>query len=413
MTIVKGNRRQWEVGEQLDSGGFGEVYYARSDDQDAVIKLVPKDPGAEREFLVEDLSGVRNVIPLLDRGETEDRWAFVMPRADKSLRKHLLDRADRRLDLTSALSTMVDIAEALVDLAGKEVVHRDLKPENVLLFNGRWCLNDFGIARYAQATTAADTWKYAMSPPYAAPEQWRFDRASSATDVYALGVIGYEMLSGVRPFPGPDFREQHLVGQPPTLTSVPGPLAALLDQCLSKAPGSRPTPADLLGRLQRQASAAPVTGGLAALQAANRAEVARLTEEARLASEAQNEAERRSALLQDAQRQLHSMAITLLEAIRSAAPAAAESSLVAQHMSGERTKGWRLRLANAKLDFAPPTSIEAGPPLPFEVIAGARSQSLSHEIAMGTRVVRTPSGSAMLRCVDSTGGTRRRSWASP
>jgi hypothetical protein len=107
------------------------------------------------------------------------------------------------------------------------------------------------------------------------------------------------------------------------------------------------------------------------------------------------------------------MAITLLEAIRSAAPAAAESSLVAQHMSGERTKGWRLRLANAKLDFAPPTSIEAGPPLPFEVIAGARSQSLSHEIAMGTRVVRTPSGSAMLRCVDSTGGTRRRSWASP
>jgi len=68
LIIVKGNRRQREVGEQLDSAGFGEVYCVRSDDHDAVIKLVPKDPGAEREFLVEDLSGVRNVIPLLDRG---------------------------------------------------------------------------------------------------------------------------------------------------------------------------------------------------------------------------------------------------------------------------------------------------------------------------------------------------------
>ena len=134
MVTVKCDRRQWEVGEQLASGGFGEVFYARSDDQDGVIKLVPKDPGAEREFLVEDLSGVRNVIPLLDRGETENQWAFVMPLADKSLRKHLLEQAGRGLDLTSALEIMIDVAEALVDLAEKEVVHRDLKPENVLLY---------------------------------------------------------------------------------------------------------------------------------------------------------------------------------------------------------------------------------------------------------------------------------------
>jgi hypothetical protein len=368
--VVVGRKRQWKLGDQFGSGGFGEIYDAVSDGQDAVIKLVPKDPGADREFLMEELSGVRNVIPLWDRGETDSHWALVMPRADKSLREYLSDRAGQDLDLSSALSIMIDIAETLAGLDAKEIVHRDLKPENILLLNGRWCLTDFGISRYAEATTAPDTRKYAWSPAYAAPEQWRFQRATSATDVYAFGVIGHEIVSGVRPFRGPDLREQHLSEQPPAITSVPAPLAALLDQCLSKAPESRPTPAELLERLQLQASAAPVSDGLAALQEANRGEVARLTEQDRLASKAENEAERRSALLQDARRQLHSMGVTLLEAIRSAAPAAVAHDVAAQHMSGEITAGWRIRLGSAKLDFVPSRFLEEAPSLPFDVIVG-------------------------------------------
>jgi eukaryotic-like serine/threonine-protein kinase len=366
--VVVGEKRRWKLGDRFDSGGFGQIYDASSDGQPAVVKLVPKAPGADREFLMEELSGVRNVIPLWDRGETDSHWALVMPRADKSLRDHLSERAGQGLDLNSALSIMIDIAETLVDLAAKQIVHRDLKPENVLLFNGRWCLTDFGISRYAEKTTAPETQKYAMSKPYAAPEQWRFQRASSATDVYALGVVGYEILTGHRPFNGPDFREQHLHGQAPALTSVPAPLGALLDQCLSKSPGSRPTPADLLKRLQQQASTAPMSDGLAALQEANRAQVVRLAEDARLASEAETEAERRAALVQDAGRQLHSMSVTLSEAIRSAAPAASESAVQAQHMSGLLTSGWRMRLGGAKLDFAPPTIPEEAPSLPFDVI---------------------------------------------
>jgi eukaryotic-like serine/threonine-protein kinase len=366
--VVVGRKREWKLGDQFGSGGFGEIYDAMSDGQDAVIRLVPKDPGADREFLMEELSGVQNVIPLWDRGETDNHWALVMPRADKSLREYLSDCAGQGLDLSSALSIMIDIAETLADLDAKKIVHRDLKPENILLLNGRWCLTDFGISRYAEATTAPDTRKYAWSPPYAAPEQWRFQRATSATDIYAFGVIGHEIINGVRPFTGEDLREQHLSEQPPALTSVPAPLAALLDQCLSKAPGSRPTPAELLKRLQLQASAAPVSDGLSALQEANRGAVARLTEEARLASKAENEAERRSALLLDARRQLHSMGVTLVEAIRSAAPAVVESGLRADHMSGERTDGWRLRLSNAKLDFVPFSFLEEAPSLPFDVI---------------------------------------------
>jgi serine/threonine-protein kinase len=99
-----------------------------------------------------------------------------------------------------------------------------------LLLNGRWCLADFGISRYAEATTAPDTRKYAMTAPYAAPEQWQFERATAATDIYALGVIGYEMLAGARPIAGPSpeqYREQHLQQTPPQLQNVSSPLAVI------------------------------------------------------------------------------------------------------------------------------------------------------------------------------------------
>jgi hypothetical protein len=71
----------WVLGERIDGGGFGQVYAAKSADYDAatVVKLVPKAPGAERELLFTDLVGVRNVVPIIDQGETENSWALVMP----------------------------------------------------------------------------------------------------------------------------------------------------------------------------------------------------------------------------------------------------------------------------------------------------------------------------------------------
>ena len=134
-----------------------------------------------------------------------------MPWAEKSLRQHI-EEAGGKLGFNDTVAVLLDIAQGLAEL-GNEIVHRDIKPENILLYESHWCLTDFGIARYAEATTAPDTHKFSMTPPYAAPEQWREERATYATDVYAFEVMAYELLQGRRPFPGPeksDFREQHL-----------------------------------------------------------------------------------------------------------------------------------------------------------------------------------------------------------
>lgn len=244
-----------------------------------------------------------------------------MPRAEKSLRQHISDNGGK-LNLTDAITVLKDIAEGLASLESS-VVHRDLKPENVLYLNGKWCLADFGIARYAEATTAADTHKYSFTPPYAAPEQWRSDRATPATDIYALGVVGYEILSGKRPFSGPsehNYREQHLHDDPPRLSGIPNIIEAMLVECLYKPAQSRPSAANLLTRLQKVQE--PVKEAFNPLLAANLHAAHKAAEQARQISIQQSENERRKTLSSIAQKSLSRICDELRSQIEQNAPQA-------------------------------------------------------------------------------------------
>lgn len=317
MTTINLNRA-WQLGNQLASGGFGQVFAAKADDgTPAVVKLVPKARGASRELLFEELSGLPNIIPILDSGEWEDYYVLVMPRAEKSLRQHL-EQVGGKLAVDQAVTVLIDVAEALASLEA-EVVHRDLKPENVLLYNGHWCLADFGIARYAEATTEPDTRKFAMTPPYAAPEQWRGERATSATDVYAFGVMAFELLQGELPFPGPDFRQQHLNEPPPTLSGCPPRLASLVNECLFKAAAARPTAANVLARLQ--GSGRPASPAAQKLQEVQKAVVERQGVEAAGMSAQKSKEELRRELLQAAKQSFDSITEALRERVLEAAPA--------------------------------------------------------------------------------------------
>jgi len=337
----------WLLGDRIGDGGYGRVLEARGDaGQAAVAKLVPKEPGAERELLFANLDDVRNVVPIIDSGETDSDWVLIMPRADRSLREHL-DGAGGCLDPASTVTILQDIVTALVDLDGR-VAHRDVKPENVLLLDGHWCLADFGISRYAEAATSADTRKGALSPFYAAPERWRNERATAATDVYSLGVIAYELLAGSRPFIGldmHDLRDAHLGASPPSLASTPAALAALVEECLYKAPQARPSAANLVKRLERVAELAS-SPGLAALQEANRAHATQRAESARAASVAESEQKRRAGLFEAATTSFSKIAEAFKDALLSSASAAVAQSL--------RGGGWELRLGPAALTLTGP-----------------------------------------------------------
>ena len=353
-------KQEWRLGNQLGAGGFANVYRAQSrNGTPAVVKLVRKLPGTHRELLFTELDDVPNVVPVIDWGELDDYWVLVMPEAEKSLRDHLLE-ANGRLDTSDAVLILVDVTHALVAMESR-VVHRDIKPDNILLLDGNWCLADFGIARYAEATTAPDTLKYSMSRAYAAPEQWRGERASSATDVYALGVVAYELLAGRLPFQGVDQRQQHLEENPETLSGISDRLRSLVNECLYKGHEARPRPQNLLTRLQASMQASSTAA--ARLQQANALAVQRKTEDERQQSAAQVEAERRRALRAAAEQSLETTLLLLHQQIADNAPAVL--------VTGSPPKSWALNNATLRVDqitVAVPKPNEHVQ-LPFDVVA--------------------------------------------
>jgi hypothetical protein len=362
-------RREWIIGERIGAGGFGAVYAAmpaNEENESAAAKFVPQDRDAGRELLFVDLGNAPNVVPVIDSGEHKGHWVLVMPRAVRSLRGRIDEADEDPLSLELIVRIISDVATALAALDGR-VVHRDIKPENVLELGETWCLADFGISRYAEATTAPDTKKFALSPPYAAPERWRGERALTATDVYSLGIVGYELVAGEPPFRGPnleEYREQHLHGEQPRLNQVPDGLAAIIDECLYKAPEARPQPANLVARVER-VQKSPKSAGLEALAAANRSEVGRHGENARRQSEARTDAERRADLLVSARRSFEAISEVLVSSIEAVASAA--------KVSRQGGGAWRIRMNDAELVLAGVNSGIAGelwrPRVSLDVVA--------------------------------------------
>src|ERR1051326_615972 len=184
------NKQVWTLGGELGKGGQGRVFGVTAQDgQSGAVKLIPDDPGADREFIMHAAgAGMRNVVPIWDAGEHQGQLALVMPRADGdiSLRKYLQQHSTLTVEQT--VDVLKDVALALEDMANGSIGHRDLKPENILLIDGRWCVADFGMARDADADTAKITFKYGGTKEYIAPERWRAIRATVAADVYSTGI---------------------------------------------------------------------------------------------------------------------------------------------------------------------------------------------------------------------------------
>jgi len=213
-SLVERRIGAYQLTGELGRGGMGTVYRAvRADDayrKEVAIKLIrhgADNPELLRRFLAERqiLATLDhpNIARLLDGGTTDDGVPYVVM---ECVEGEALDRyCDvRSLSITARLRLFLDLSAAVQYAHSNLIVHRDIKPANVLVTaDGTLKLLDFGVAKLLDALPAAGatvTLLRAMTPAYASPEQVRGDPITTASDVYGLGVVLYELLSGRPPY---------------------------------------------------------------------------------------------------------------------------------------------------------------------------------------------------------------------
>jgi hypothetical protein len=304
-----------------------------------------------------------NVLPTLDVGRVNDDLFIVMPLAKRSLAAAL--RAGE-LDEEARFDALRQVTEGLIELAAASILHRDLKPANVLEHDGRWRLADFGIARSLQEATGTYTFLGAGTAPYMAPELWNNQPATVKSDLYALGVIAYEVLTESRPFAGPDeydYRRQHLVDAPPRADGAPSAVARLMLRLLAKNPAERPQDARAVAEAL-DASAKKLSAEQNELRRA-----ALVAQERRSAAEAKTAAQG-AAELAEQERVLQALAD--LQAILEEGRELVAEALGEADLRGSLGRPWFLSADGVTLTVEqwerPPTGMPAGDPL---VVAGA------------------------------------------
>ncbi len=282
---------RYRLDRELGAGGMATVYLAHDlkHERDVAIKVLHPDLGAAlggERFLTEIRTTARlqhpHILPLLDSGDADGLLYYVMPLVTGETLRARLER-ERQLPLDAALRIASEVADALGYAHRQGVIHRDIKPENILLHDGRPVVADFGIALAVQTAGGARMTQTGLSlgtPQYMSPEQAMGERTIDArSDIYALGAVTYEMLTGEPPFTGATV--QAIVAK--VLTERPGNPTAVRDtiprhveatvlRALAKLPADRwATATEFAHALQHPEATAALTAAPPAGQPAPRA----------------------------------------------------------------------------------------------------------------------------------------------
>ena len=262
--------RAYTLTAELGGGGMSRVFVAREEalGRDVVVKVLSSEVAEglsverfQREIRLAAALQEPHIVPVLAAGVTTLGMPYyTMPFVrGASLRDRLTQGP---LPVDEALTLLRDVAQALVYAHSRGVVHRDIKPENILLSSGTAVVTDFGIAKALQVSRTVDadadyargitrTGTSLGTPAYMAPEQAAGDPATDQrADLYAWGVVAYELLTGQHPFAARTSPQQllraHLTETPaafPPSSTVSPRIAALVLQCLAKDPDDRPASA--------------------------------------------------------------------------------------------------------------------------------------------------------------------------
>ena len=243
---------------ELGAGGMATVYLAHDlkHDRDVAIKVLHPDLGAAlggERFLSEIRTTARlqhpHILPLLDSGDADGLLYYVMPLVTGETLRARLER-ERQLPVAEAVRIAREVASALDYAHRQNVIHRDIKPENILLHEGSALVADFGIALAVQTAGGQRMTQTGLSlgtPQYMSPEQAMGERTIDArSDIYALGAVTYEMLTGEPPFSGATVQaivSKVLTEKPPHPTAVrdtiPRHVEATVLMALAKVPADR------------------------------------------------------------------------------------------------------------------------------------------------------------------------------
>jgi serine/threonine-protein kinase len=265
---------RYKLDDRIAGGGMGDVW--RGTDEVlgrtvAVKILLPallEEPGFAERFRGEarTMATINHpgVVDIYDYGSDPKVGAYlVMEYVEGDALSRTLSRVGR-LTPARTMALMAQAADALQAAHDKGIVHRDVKPGNLLVRpNGTLVLTDFGIARSAMVGQLTQVGSVLGTASYISPEQAAGAVATSMSDVYALGVVAYQCLSGRRPFEGDNPLEialKHVREQPPPLPAdIPPAVRGIVDRAMAKDPTARFPSAAALGQVARRAAAGLTT----------------------------------------------------------------------------------------------------------------------------------------------------------
>ena len=279
---LRGKPTRYTVERLLGRGGMASVYLARDDQLSRQVALkVPSDALADDEifrarFLRESRLAAKVVHPNVVRvygAEEDERGLFIVMEYVEG--ETLADELARvgRLAETDVLRLGIDLSAALEAAHNAGLVHRDVKPHNIMRAeDGRTMLGDFGVARAHDSTVVTEHGTVLGTAAYLAPEQARGETVTAAADLYSLGVVLYEALTGRLPHEGESVPELLLRRERDAPTpvrafapGVPPELEDGITQCLARRPEERPASAAALGSLLAGSLAEAPTRQLAAV----------------------------------------------------------------------------------------------------------------------------------------------------
>jgi hypothetical protein len=257
---------RYEIERVVGTGGMATVFRAFDTvlERPVALKVLDEDQTSDEQSLERFSHEARavarlahpNIVAVLDRGEQDGRKFIVFEHVEGETLKERIER-EAPLPPRQVAELGAAVARALDCAHTNGVVHRDIKPQNVLLTaDGVPKVTDFGIARSAASSGSTDPGTVLGTSSYIAPEQARGERVGPETDVYSLGCVLFELLSGRPPYDGPTFYAvavRHVREPVPDVRAArpdcPPALSELVERCLAKSPEERPSAAEAATQL--------------------------------------------------------------------------------------------------------------------------------------------------------------------